>query len=47
MIPTAETGPDWLVIRDLMRARPQQVAHAKEILPAMALRATALSPASR
>ncbi|MBN9597579.1 MAG: helix-turn-helix transcriptional regulator [Afipia sp.] len=33
MIPTAETGPDWLVIRDLMRsATPQQVAHAKEIL---------------
>ena len=33
MIPTADTAPDWLVIRDLMRsATPQQVAQAKEIL---------------
>ena len=33
LIPTTDTTPDWLVIRDLMRsATPQQVAQAKEIL---------------
>lgn len=33
LIPTADTTPDWLVIRDLMRsATPSQIAHAKEIL---------------
>lgn len=33
MIPTVDTTPDWLVIRDLMRsATPQQVAQAKDIL---------------
>lgn len=33
MIPSVDTTPDWLVIRDLMRsATPQQVAQAKEIL---------------
>ncbi len=33
LIPTADTTPDWLVIRDLMRsATPQQIAQAKETL---------------
>jgi XRE family aerobic/anaerobic benzoate catabolism transcriptional regulator len=33
LIPTADTTPDWLVIRDLMRtATPQQIAQAKEAL---------------
>jgi XRE family aerobic/anaerobic benzoate catabolism transcriptional regulator len=33
LIPTADTSPDWLVIRDLMRnATPQQVAQVKDIL---------------
>jgi XRE family aerobic/anaerobic benzoate catabolism transcriptional regulator len=35
LIPTAETTPDWLVIRDLMRkATPRQIARAKEVLSA-------------
>jgi XRE family aerobic/anaerobic benzoate catabolism transcriptional regulator len=35
IIPTAETTPDWLVIRDLMRkATPRQIAQAKEALSA-------------
>jgi XRE family aerobic/anaerobic benzoate catabolism transcriptional regulator len=33
LIPTADTTPDWLVIRDLMRsATPTQIAQAKDIL---------------
>lgn len=33
LIPTADTTPDWLVIRDLIRnATPAQIAQAKEIL---------------
>lgn len=33
LIPTADTTPDWLVIRDLMRnATPAQIAQAKDIL---------------
>ena len=33
LIPTADTTPDWLVIRDLMRnATPPQIAHAKDAL---------------
>jgi XRE family aerobic/anaerobic benzoate catabolism transcriptional regulator len=35
LIPTADTTPDWLVIRDLMRkATPRQIAQAKEALSA-------------
>lgn len=35
IIPTAETTPDWLVIRDLMRkATPRQIAQAKDVLSA-------------
>ncbi len=35
IIPTAETTPDWLVIRDLMRkATPRQIAQAKDALSA-------------
>lgn len=33
LIPTTDTSPDWLVIRDLMRnATPPQIAQAKDIL---------------
>ena len=33
LIPTADTTPDWLVVRDLMRnATPPQIAHAKDAL---------------
>lgn len=33
LIPTADTAPDWLVIRDLIRtATPAQIAQAKDIL---------------
>jgi XRE family aerobic/anaerobic benzoate catabolism transcriptional regulator len=33
LVPTADTSPDWLVIRDLMRnATPAQIAQAKDIL---------------
>ncbi|MGL4556973.1 MAG: shikimate kinase, partial [Afipia sp.] len=33
LIPTADTTPDWLVIRDLMRsATPEQIAQAKDAL---------------
>lgn len=33
LIPTADTTPDWLVVRDLMRnASPSQIAHAKDAL---------------
>jgi XRE family aerobic/anaerobic benzoate catabolism transcriptional regulator len=35
LIPTADTTPDWLVIRDLMRkATPRQIAQAKDALSA-------------
>lgn len=35
IIPTADTTPDWLVIRDLMRkATPRQIAQAKDALSA-------------
>src|SRR6185437_16001710 len=33
LIPAADTGPDWPVIRDLLRkATPAQLAHAKDVL---------------
>ncbi len=33
LVPTADTTPDWLVIRDLMRsATPQQISQAKDVL---------------
>jgi XRE family aerobic/anaerobic benzoate catabolism transcriptional regulator len=47
MIPTAETGPDWLVIRDLMRSATAAGRPRQEILSGNGAARTALSPASR